>query len=148
MSERKREQDIHTSYEPMKIALKQFMSSYLRMTKRIEGIRNALITDQATGAGDYSEAEEYANRIVGTPEKNPMEYIEDKSWARLLLDEVAECKREEEIRHKVHSLILYTKHWPECSAAEIACSCGLSQLKHTVERLVGLAQLAPKGEGK
>ncbi len=27
-------------------------------------IRDALITDQATGAGDYSEAEEYADRII------------------------------------------------------------------------------------
>jgi hypothetical protein len=29
-----------------------------------EAIRDEIITDQATGAGDYSEAEEYADKII------------------------------------------------------------------------------------
>ena len=33
-----------------------------------ERIRDAIITDQTTGAGDYSEAEEYADKIVGKAE--------------------------------------------------------------------------------
>jgi hypothetical protein len=30
----------------------------------IDRIRDAIVTDQTTGAGDYSEAEEYANKII------------------------------------------------------------------------------------
>ena len=34
-------------------------------------------------------------------------------------------------------ILLYTKHWPDCSGAEIACSCGLSQLKRKYETELG-----------
>jgi hypothetical protein len=51
-------------------------------------IRDALICDQATGAGDYSEAEEYADRIVGKAAKDITENTENKPRAGLLLDEV------------------------------------------------------------
>jgi hypothetical protein len=79
---------VHDSYRPMKAVLKEFMSKTLSLQKRLNGVRDAIITDQATGAGDYSEAEEHADRIVGKAETNPMEDIADKSWVGLLLDEV------------------------------------------------------------
>ena len=34
---------------------------------RLDYVRDAIITDQTTGSGDYSEAEDYANRITGEP---------------------------------------------------------------------------------
>jgi hypothetical protein len=34
----------------------------------------------------------------------------------------------------VNELILYAKHWPDCSAAPIACACGLTQLIAKVKR--------------
>lgn len=34
----------------------------------------------------------------------------------------------------VDELILYTKHWPDCSGAPIACACGLSQLIARVKK--------------
>lgn len=42
-----------------------FTKAYLMGSEKArKEIRDALVTDQATGAGDYSEAEEYADRIV------------------------------------------------------------------------------------
>jgi hypothetical protein len=36
----------------------------------------------------------------------------------------------------MHLLSFYAKHWPDCAATPIACSCGLSQLLATSERLL------------
>src|SRR5208282_474335 len=51
-----------------------------------EEIRNEIICDRATGAGDYSEAEEYANRIVGKAAPSDTQNPENKSGSGLLLD--------------------------------------------------------------
>lgn len=52
-------------------------------------IRNALICDQTTGAGDYNEAVEYADRIVGKAAEAHPQDSEDKSGTGLLLDALA-----------------------------------------------------------
>jgi hypothetical protein len=37
-----------------------------RLREQIADIRDRIIIDQATGAGDYSEAEAYADRMIGS----------------------------------------------------------------------------------
>src|SRR6266550_719531 len=54
-----------------------------------EEIRNALICDQTTGAGDYDEAVEYADRIVGKAKENHPQDSQDKPRTGLLLDALA-----------------------------------------------------------
>jgi hypothetical protein len=41
------------------------INCYVIVDRILGVIKDRLVTDQATGAGDYSEAEEYADRILG-----------------------------------------------------------------------------------
>lgn len=36
----------------------------------------------------------------------------------------------------IRDVLRYATHWKDCSANEIACSCGLSQLKAKVKRVL------------
>jgi hypothetical protein len=52
------------------------------------------------------------------------------------------CERGESPRKSLMGPIeecirFYTRHWSDCSGAEIACSCGLSQLKSKALQIFG-----------
>jgi len=84
-------------------------------------IRAAIISDQATGAGDYSEAEEYADRILASaePQQRICQYCNSDKWsARYLSNQCPDTYPEGMWMHKKGELTMPCNLQPPQGEAE------------------------------
>jgi hypothetical protein len=75
-------------------------------------IKDAIITDQATGAADYGEAENYATRIISQAEEGCRFDSADKSGTRYILAKITE------ILGEVYEAREVAKHAPRSQESE------------------------------